>query len=415
MSGNKIIKHLITLAILLFVTKGVFSQVQIGFQINSKEDRVEVPMTLVNNLIIVQVKFNHLLPLKFIVDTGVRNTVLLDRTYSDLLDIEPDRKLSIVGASGGPAVSASIANNISIDLYGIIGRGLSILILDEDYLDLSQMLGQSVHGILGFDLFRNFVVEIDYENEKLIFHKPGTYKKRPFAKVFEMKVEDTKPYIEARIDTKHHKNVKLKLMIDTGASHSLMLHTDTSEKIILPDKRIRDLIGVGLGGDIHGEIGRIPKIKLAAKKYELHQIVTSYPDKGTYMDMIANTGRNGTIGGMFLNRFHVVFDYTNETLYLRKLWLKRPFYYDMSGITAVAEGSFYEKVIIKKLREGSPAARAGLQLGDEIIRANQYTGSNLTLNNLSFLLRKRSNKKITLVVMRGDEKMKFQFRLQDPI
>jgi len=53
-------------------------------------------------------------------------------------------------------------------------------------LNLSPRLGLPVHGIIGYDLFRDFVVEVNYTSKYLKLHSPKLYrsKKTPAHKHF---------------------------------------------------------------------------------------------------------------------------------------------------------------------------------------------------------------------------------------
>ena len=167
---NSIHKVLVFLLISqLIVNKRSIAQIKteplrFGFEIEDNKKSVSIPFELINNLMVVDVLFQGVVPLKFIIDTGVTNTVLIEKLYADVLEIEPDRKMSLVGAAGGKEVEAFIVNSISINLKGIKGSQIPLLILAEDYLKLEESMGIKVHGILGYDLFKNFVVKIDYIN-----------------------------------------------------------------------------------------------------------------------------------------------------------------------------------------------------------------------------------------------------------
>lgn len=109
-----------------------------GFEIKDNKKSTNVPFEINSNLIIVNVLFEGVIPLKFIVDTGVTNTVLIDKTYSDILNIEPDRKITLVGAAGIKEVEAYIANRTSIKVGKVTGSNIPLLILKEDYLNLQK-------------------------------------------------------------------------------------------------------------------------------------------------------------------------------------------------------------------------------------------------------------------------------------
>ena len=52
---------------------------------NGNGEKVEIPFEYINGFIVVDIIFEKVLPLKFILDTGAENTILLKRTYTDLL------------------------------------------------------------------------------------------------------------------------------------------------------------------------------------------------------------------------------------------------------------------------------------------------------------------------------------------
>lgn len=395
----------LTLLLLTAEFKKVSAQnLRFGFEINDDRKTTSIPFELNSNLIIVNVLFEGVIPLKFIVDTGVTNTVLIDKTYSDILNIEPDRKLILVGAAGIKEVEAYIANRTNIKVGKITGNNIPLLILKEDYLNLQKNLGIKIHGILGYDFFKNFIVRIDYKNEMMKFYRPEFFN-RPmiFYKEIDMKIEHSKPYIYQKLKLNDSTEILSKLMIDTGASHPLMLHKNSSEYIQLPEKNVRDILGAGIAGSIAGHAARIPRLSL--DKYILEDVVTNYPDSGAYEDIIKSTNRNGTIGGGVLKHFKLFFDYGNDKLYLRRNSISKvDFKHDMSGMTVVAKGEYYLEPYyeIEKVRKNTPAYEAGLRQEDKIISLNGYSGKDLSLELINIILRKKEGKKIKIKVKRGE-------------
>ncbi len=135
----------------------------LGFTLSNGKKRVQIPIEVYNNLVVVPVVLNGALPLKFILDTGVRTSILTQKTFSDILNLQYSRKYSISGPGGDKLVDAYVTNNVSIDLPGVSGKGHAMLVLAEDYLELRNYLGTDVHGILGYELFSRFIIEIDYQ------------------------------------------------------------------------------------------------------------------------------------------------------------------------------------------------------------------------------------------------------------
>ena len=84
------------IVLFVFVVNHTFGQEQIlGFSLPPEVDKAEIPIEIHNNLAVVSVVLNHTLPLKFIVDTGVRTAILTEKIYSDILNLSYTRKYTI--------------------------------------------------------------------------------------------------------------------------------------------------------------------------------------------------------------------------------------------------------------------------------------------------------------------------------
>lgn len=382
----------------------------IGFSLKDNAKKVIIPFESYNNLIIVPVILNKALPLRFILDTGVQTTILTDRTFSDILDIQYNRKLTLLGADGDKGVDAYIAGNVSLDLPGTQGEGQVMLVLEEDYLQLKNYLGEEVHGILGYEIFRRFIVEINYDSRTLTLHEPASYKPRKRFAAIPITVENTKPYLQANLYT-DSSTVPAKLMIDTGASHSLLIDASSHPSLQLPEKHLEVTVGRGLGGDIEGFIGRINGVSFG--KFNFSHVISSFPDTTRLGDVFKETGRQGTLGAGILRRFTVIVDYYNSKLYLNKSsQYKQDFEYNMSGIELIAIGRDLRTFVVQNVRENSPASIAGIEKGDVLKKVNGVNTQNLDLSRINLLFRSKHGKKIRLKVERNGKEMKRIFRLE---
>jgi hypothetical protein len=340
--------------------------------------------------------------------------VLIEKIYADVLDIEPDRKMTLVGAAGGKEVEAFIVNSVNINLKGITGTHIPLLVLADDYLKLEESMGIKVHGILGYDLFKNFIVKIDYPNRTITFFNHKSFNKKLWwYRSIPLKVENTKPYIFQQVKLKDSTTIKAKLMIDTGASHSLMLHQNRDSSINIPLKNIRDILGAGIAGSIEGHVGRIDHMNIL--DYQLEEVIARFPDKGSYSEVIENTGRHGTLGGGVLRRFNIYLNYRDEVLYLKKnKYFKEAFDYDMSGLSIIAKGELFLRPYyeVEEVRENTPASNAGVKEKDVIISLNGYMGEDLDLSRINDILTSKEGRKIRLKVRRNEEILLFEFRLE---
>jgi hypothetical protein len=202
-------------------------------------------------------------------------------------------------------------------------------------------------------------------------------------------------------------------MIDTGASHSLMLHQNRDSSINIPLKNIRDILGAGIAGSIEGHVGRIDHMNIL--DYQLEEVIARFPDKGSYSEVIENTGRHGTLGGGVLRRFNIYLNYRDEVLYLKKnKYFKEAFDYDMSGLSIIAKGELFLRPYyeVEEVRENTPASNAGVKEKDVIISLNGYMGEDLDLSRINDILTSKEGRKIRLKVRRNEEILLFEFRLE---
>lgn len=392
-------------------------QQQVGFSFEPGVRRMEIPFERFNNLVVIPVTVNNKLTLNFILDTGVQNTILTNKLYGDVLGLEYDREVVILGPGENDSIKVLVVDNIDMSVAKIKGKNTSLVVLQDDFLKLSNNLGSDVHGIIGYDLFKQFVVQVDFNDNKIIFHDPERFKKRKYFKrnkFFEripLSIERTKPYMSARIDQRDGSRENVKLMVDTGASHAVLLNPASHNKIEVPEEHIRSVLGRGLGGEIYGLVGRIDEIKF--NKFEFGDVVAFYPDENHYGYGLRSGDRNGTIGGEILTHFNYVIDYRGEALYLQPGdQFERGFEFDLSGMEVMSFGLKYDFIMVKYVREGSPAAEAGIQRGDIIKSINGKESSGISLNYVNALLRSKSGKKIFMRLERGAEVLKAKFTLK---
>ncbi|HTH58453.1 MAG TPA: aspartyl protease family protein [Cyclobacteriaceae bacterium] len=385
---------------------------QLGFTLADGASKVQIPIEVHNNLVVVPVIVNNQLPLKFIVDTGVRTTILTQKVFSDILHLAYTKKYVIAAPGGTNTVNAYITNNVTLDLPGVHGRGHAMLVLETDYLELRNTLGSDVHGILGYELFSRFVVKIDYDTKILTLMTPNKFKPRKRFTRLPITVEDTKPYYVAEVKINDTSSVSAKLMVDTGASHGLFLDTESNDKIIVPEKNITCVIGRGLGGLITGRTARIKSLRVG--KYEVTDMIANFPDPQAVKDTLRSgrVYRNGSLGGEVLSRFQVVFDFPREKIYLkaRPAFRKKP-YYNMSGLTVKADGPRLREFEVTEVRTNSAGEQAGIQVGDRIIAINHNQTNSMDLSQVNNYFNSKPGRKITMSLKRNNQTIEKTFRL----
>ena len=400
---------LVLLALIGFLTSK--SQSEFGFSIPKGERRVEIPFENYNNLILVKAIVNNRLPLFFIFDTGVQTSIITDKSLSDMMQVHYDHMYTLAGVGEHKQFNVYLANNVTIDFPDVSGKGLNLLVLEEDYLLLKNYLGTPVHGILGCDLLQNLVVSIDYDKRKLIVSDPDTYKPPKRAIGIPILIHDGKPYIQLPIELADGSKILAKLLIDTGASHAMLLELFSEPKITIRDNFIHTTLGRGLAGSVEGWIGRVKNVNIG--KIQLNNVLGFFTDSNSYAQNFVLSGRNGTIGGDLMGRFIVTIDYKRQMMYFESNGtLKQPFEFNMAGFDVISSGDFLDKIEVVNVIEKSPAYEAGMRAGDFIIRLNNLRGKTLAVNELNNILRGRPGKTMKMLLNRNDKKIKIEFKLK---
>lgn len=384
-----------------------------GFQIEN--GKIEIPFRFQNNLILVDVLFNNVYPLTFIFDTGSQNTLLLEKTYAELMDIKYVRDYKVYGADLQKELLVHLAKSIDLNLSNIISSNSHILILDEDYFQFEKYTGLKIHGILGMDLFKLTIIQINYKKQKIILHSPNDFKEPSNKFVpFSTKIYRNKFYLTTKGVVQNNKSIDLNLLVDTGANISLLLHNKSDSTITLPSKLIPGKLGDGLGGFIEGYMGRTQSMSIG--DFTFTNIVTNFQELPPDIDLEAINNRNGILGNELLSRFNIIFSPFSNTIYLKpEKDYNKGFKFDRSGIVVVSSGIHLNRFTILSIIPHSPAAKAGIQKGDQILRVNGLSTKFSGMEGITRRFQKRIGKKFRLVVLRNGNRKRFSFQLEELI
>jgi hypothetical protein len=266
-------------------------------------------------------------------------------------------------------------------------------------------VGVPIYGILGYQFFNSFVVQIKYSQTRLMVQNFDDFKYRKgYGTAVPIKIEAQKPYITTVASLQDDNKIPLKLIIDTGAGHALSLEQESNAAIQVPTPSITAQLGKGLSGTINGRLGRIKSVAL--NRFNLTNVLTSFPnfqDVGAKVFLVA---RNGNIGNELLKRFDVIFDYKRQLMYLRpNMYFKDPFEHDMCGIDLVANGKDYRRYMVNHVEPESPAAEAGIMPGDELISINLNAVSTMTISKIDRLFHSRPGFNMLVGIQRGEQRI----------
>lgn len=398
--GNR--RCLLAAALLLALPLAAQDKPAFRFE-RARTRRIQVPFLLQRNLIVVSAHLNGQGPYNFLLDSGVGVSILTDPAVKNFLQLRAGEEVRLVGA--GEAEKPLLAyrvDSVRVQLKDAVAPALSFFALSEDVLNLSAYVGMPIHGILGYDVFHSFVVEVHTDPALLYLHDPVRYRAprtRRWARI-PLALRANRMYMTPAVQLNDTLAMPLKLLLDTGAGHALSLETGSASDIPLPKRRLRAQLGLGLSGNINGYLARVQALQLG--RYRVKSLLTSFPDEQE-VRLKASVPRDGGLGFELLKRFTTIIDYRHACLLLRPNALFRdPFEHDMSGIEVLATGADYRRYLILQVLPDSPAAAAGLQPDDELLTINLQPVGSMTLTQISRLLHSGDKRELLFIVRRAN-------------
>jgi hypothetical protein len=393
----------------------LYKQPSIGFLFdNPKKKSITIKFKQISNLIIIPVSINGSDTMNFILDSGIKDPIITELTLVKELNLNYMKPIELRGLGNDLVTQAYQSGDNTITLPGLSAAHQKINVIIDENFQISQILGMPVHGLIGFNLFNNFIIKVNYITEEIKLYKPEYFEYKPMKNdiVLPLQFIRNKPVIQSEIVQDSGKVVSVLLLVDTGASDALWLSPSSNDQIKIPEKNIYSFLGVGLGGELFGHKGRIQALLIGGKLLE--QPIVSYPESEFINNVISQEQRNGSVGGEILRRYTIFFDFFNKRMIMKPNGnYYEKFYYNMSGLEIINPVPGLPVYTISNVMENSPAWNAGFRENDQVISINSDNHKDLSLNDINLLLRQRQNKKINMTVLRNGQEMKSTFYLRE--
>ncbi len=335
--------------------------------------------------------------LQFIFDTG-SSGISLDSSTVAYLGIQPSpSNFAIRGVAGIRRVPF------------VYGRSLRIGSLQADSLDfhvnnysvLTSVYGVRIDGIIGYSLLSRYVIRIDPEELQMDWFAPGAqvYPRRGYRMSLEL---DKLPSYPAQIQGLQTDQPTF--LVDLGAGLNVLFSRRYVQQTGLLDPARKRWIksGEGIGGRIEMELTTVRQVRVGPYRFRRVPVnifdddynVTNYPVWA------------GLIGNELFRRFQVVLNYPKKEMHIvPNRFFGESFDYSYSGLELYLIAN---KIRIGYLAPGSPAERAGLQTGDEVIAVNKnFSG---ILNEYKIQLQK-AGERVRIIYRREEKIGELEFRV----
>lgn len=253
------------------------------------------PFEFRQGMIFVLVRINGSEPLAFVLDTA-STRMLVDRTLAKRLGLKTSGQGSLQGAGSG-RIPIEFIQNVNIGLPGLESTGYEFS--TADFRPLAASLGVAVDGILGYELFRRFVVKIDYESKTLTLTQPEAFHADESTQALPIELRGKWAFVKGELVLPGPVTVQDTFLIDSGSSDAVDHPIVTKLQSRTPTQS-----GVGFGAAAVGAIAQATSFQLG--RYTLQ--------KPTVSCCGATDETSKLIGNEVLKFFTVTFDYPSARI-----------------------------------------------------------------------------------------------------
>jgi hypothetical protein len=350
------------------------------------------PLELHANKPRTPVRVNGAGPFDFLVDTG---------SIFDVVDSERAGELGIVsegafeaGGAGEATMTTSTATDVSLGV-----GDLDLPAQDVEVAPINAAIGtlegRRLDGLLGYDFFSRFPVELDYVAGVLTVVAEARGAEIPLSLL------RRHPFVSAAFEL-GGRRFEQQFVVDTGFRSGLVLTSPLVREeglLELAGRTIEATTGAGIGGPTVERVGRVARLELGPFAFEDVLVNLSQARAGT----LADRGFGGIVGSEILRRFTATFDYPGSRLLLEpNAHVDEPFEFDLSGLFLTGRG---EAIEVFSVVPESPAAEAGIRAGDRIL-------TDQPIDEFRKSLRTEPGVEHTLEVERGGRRFSASFRLR---
>jgi len=325
-----------------------------------------------DGLVFIEVSVNdHPEAFRFVFDTGA-STSVINASVAKKLGMKANFQQQAGGASGVATYDVVTNQTLHVGKLGLTVPNLVMV----DLSHLEERSGGAIDGIVGYDLITKFITYLDFD-AKVINLYSNTKEVKDLASFTKISIDKyaSIPRVSLQFTLKNGTVLDGEFLFDSGANSNLILNTPFVKKHNL-ETQIGKTYGrkhAGLTSTGRSSIGYVQDVTFGNTTFEDIPISLSNATAG----VLSGERFAGILGAGIINRFHVVLDYKNDFLYLKpNNQIDKPFRHNFSGFSFVKKDG---KVLIDDVTPNSQAATLGLEVGDELLALDSYTGKNTKL------------------------------------
>lgn len=308
------------------------------------------PAQMLGNTLIVEAKWDRSGPYRFLVDTGSSVTLVtpaIAKRYASTNAADSTGRPVRVKSAAGSIAELPTATLRRLEIGD--ARFDEVPVLVYDCAPLTAHLGVKIDGVLGFPLFRETQLTLDYPRSRVLLQPANTTALLP-GTIVPLDDSGKTPLIRLRVGDR-----TIVALVDSGSDAPLSLNPVGLALRFVHGPRPGATVGT-LTGDRPQEVGRLAD-SLTIGDFTLLRPIVDLTDELS------------AVGGEILKNFTVTFDQAHDRMSFQRdsrepiispsrrsagaSFTKTPAYWRVAGVVP-----------------GSAAEAAGVQLGDLVTRIN---------------------------------------------
>ncbi len=373
-----------------------------------------VPFEMAGSYVVIKLTINNSTPLSMILDTGVKNTIINELMEGDDVPLNKTTTDStlIQGLGNNQGLRAYRSYKNDLKIGNLIFNNKVVLLLPENIFNFTNYTGKKINGILGSDILKDYVVEINYTKLRVYFYNsdtfvvPGKYSSIPAT------VVNNKMYVDALYTGADSVPRNVRMLVDTGAELGSWLFNSSISS--MPKKNVYGYIGEGLSGEIKGYYAR--SVQLCLGPHCITNPVVTFPDSAYTRGLEQETSRDGTLGNQTLKRFNCIIDFKTPAFYLKpNLMFKDKFRYNVAGIEILREMPHFYITRVYKVWKNSPADVMGVREGDLILEVNGMKAFQMNVSEIRDIFETSRRFPMHIVIQRGNDVIDLDLNMNSKI
>ncbi len=360
----------------------------------------EVPFRIGEDAIIVDTTVNDR-KVSLMYDTGFSGAVIL----SDNIDVgKPTGTMTMTDFVGSFQAKTIAIKSLKIGDKPFDKSDLEVVQQPTEHYTAAY--GTHCDGILGFEPFGGKVYQINFEHRKFVFY-PDTYD------VTTLKPDGVKTFLtkllpkginSLQMSAEVSNGQKLYLALDTGNSGYIVTHKDALERVkAWPEGKTADFMGQSMVAS-----GAVNTFNLEMHDMKIFGVPVPKCVVGVIDLPSSQADHDGTVGYEFLHNFNITVDMIRRRVYFEN-WTGKVVEPESADVGVLAfDDPRVHRMRIVSVTPGSPAEKAGIKRGDELLSVDGQEVAGIGFRRLTALLHGQLGTKVKLDVSREGSLMRYE-------